>query len=82
MIYMRVRVLVKKKEGVLDIEGKAIAHALKNLHVGHLGEVTKGTFVELEFNGKKEDVKAFVEEACHKLLVNDVIETFEYEILN
>jgi phosphoribosylformylglycinamidine synthase len=72
---------VKKKEGVLDVEGKAVKNALLGLGVNGVNEVSKGIFLEVDFNGSEGEVSHFVKEACEKLLVNDVIETFEYEIL-
>jgi phosphoribosylformylglycinamidine synthase PurS subunit len=78
---MKIRVLVRKKQGVLDIEGKAVKNALTNLGMKGFEGVSKGMFLEFEFNGKESEVEGFVSEACEKLLVNDVIETFEYEIL-
>lgn len=78
---MKVRVLIQKKVGVLDVEGKAIKNALINNDIKNLGEVSKGTFVDIEFNGKESEVEAFVNKACSSLLVNDVIECFEYHIL-
>jgi phosphoribosylformylglycinamidine synthase PurS subunit len=78
---MKIRILIRKKEGVLDIEGKAVKNALTGLGIKGFNEVAKGMFLEIEFTGSEADVPSFVQEACEKLLVNDVIETFEYEIL-
>lgn len=78
---MKIRIFIKKKAGVLDIEGKAVKKALEELSFNNISDVKKGTLVEIEFNGKKEDIPAFVEKACAELLVNDVIESFEYEIV-
>jgi phosphoribosylformylglycinamidine synthase PurS subunit len=78
---MKVRVLIKKKEGVLDIEGKAIGNALLNLKMEGFESLAKGTFVEFDFNGKADEVENFVKNACQNLLVNDVIESYEYQVL-
>lgn len=78
---MKVRILIKNKEGVLDIEGKAIANALTNLGMQNFKNITKGTMVELEFTGKEEELPSFIKKACEELLVNDVIQTFEYQII-
>lgn len=78
---MRIRVFIKKKEGVLDIEGKAILKAMENLSFNNITDVKKGTLIEIEFNGKESEVEEFITKACHELLVNEVIESFEYEVV-
>lgn len=78
---MKIRILIRKKPGVLDVEGKAVKTALINLNFTQIGEVSKGYFVEIDYNGDKENVETFVKEAVSKLLANDIIETFEYHIL-
>lgn len=78
---MKIQILIKKKDGVLDIEGKAIKNALSNLGITQATDVLKGSVVEVEFSGKEGEVEAFVNEICEKLLVNDVIEKFEYKII-
>lgn len=81
IVSMKIRILIKKKSGVLDLEGKAIKNALSNLQFDNIEEVFKGSFIDIEFNGEKSEVENFVKKACESLLVNDVIETFEYQIL-
>lgn len=78
---MKIRIIVRKKVGVLDIEGKAVKTALQNLEIKNIADVSKGMFVEIDFTGSEAEVPSFVNEVCEKLLVNDVIESFEYEIL-
>ena len=78
---MKIRIIIRKKNGVLDIEGKAVKTALQNLEIKNISDVSKGMFVEIDFAGSEAEVPTFVKEVCEKLLVNDVIESFEYEIL-
>jgi phosphoribosylformylglycinamidine synthase len=78
---MKIRIIIRKKVGVLDIEGKAVKTALQNLEIKNISDVSKGMFVEIDFTGSEAEVPSFVNEVCEKLLVNDVIESFEYEIL-
>lgn len=78
---MKIRIIIRKKAGVLDIEGKAIKNALIDLHFSNINDVQKGIMIEIDFNGTEAEVPKFVQEVTEKLLVNDVIETFEYEIL-
>ncbi|MCW0180348.1 phosphoribosylformylglycinamidine synthase subunit PurS [Zavarzinia sp.] len=79
---MKARVHVTLKHGVLDPQGKAIAHALGSLGFGGVEDVRQGKFLELELAetdaGKaREQVKAM----CEKLLANTVIENYTIELL-
>lgn len=79
---MKARVHVTLKHGVLDPQGKAIAHALGSLGFGGVEDVRQGKFLELELAetdaGKARDqVKAM----CEKLLANTVIENYTIELV-
>lgn len=80
---MKVRILISLKKGVLDTQGKAIENAIaKNLNLDGVSEVRQGKVVELEIaKNSKEEVAKIVDEICDKLLVNQVIENYEYEVI-
>ena len=71
---MRVRVLVRPKEGILDPQGQAVERALPALGFAGVANVHVGRLVELD----AED-PARVGEMCERLLANPLIE--DYEIL-
>jgi phosphoribosylformylglycinamidine synthase subunit PurS len=78
---MKARVHVTLKAGVLDPQGKAIAHALGNLGFGGVGEVRQGKYIELEL-AETDPAKArdTVRAMCEKLLANTVIENYAIEV--
>lgn len=77
---MKVRVLVSLKPGVLDAQGRAIEHALRDLGYTQVSGVRTGKQVVLELAGDDpEQARALARELCEKLLANPVIE--QYEIL-
>lgn len=79
---MKARVFVMPKEGVLDPQGKAIAHALGNLGFSGVGEVRQGKVIELELDAASEGAaRAELEKMCQKLLANTVIESYRVEIV-
>ncbi len=79
---MRVRVIVELKEGVLDPQGKAVLGALRSLGFEGVSDVRVGKAIYLRFQGvPKERVGELVDEMCSKLLVNPVIETYSWEIV-
>jgi phosphoribosylformylglycinamidine synthase subunit PurS len=78
---MKARIHVTLKSGVLDPQGKAIAHALGNLGFDGIGEVRQGKYIEVELaETDKARARATVEQMCQKLLANTVIENYAIEI--
>jgi phosphoribosylformylglycinamidine synthase subunit PurS len=78
---MKARIHVTLKAGVLDPQGKAIAHALGNLGFSGIGEVRQGKYIEVELaETDKARARATVEQMCQKLLANTVIENYAIEI--
>jgi phosphoribosylformylglycinamidine synthase PurS subunit len=79
---MKARVFVMPKEGVLDPQGKAIAHALRTLGFSGIGEVRQGKVIDLEL-GETDPTRAraAIEEMCKKLLANTVIESYRVELV-
>ena len=78
---MRVSVTVMLKEGVLDPQGKAIAHALGTLGFTGVNDVRAGKVIVLDLTETDPDrAKAAAEEMARKLLANTVIERFAVEV--
>lgn len=87
---MRARVHVTLKPGVLDPQGKAIAHALEALGFDGVADVRQGKYIEIDLkdgSGGEESAGAAearakdrVSEMCEKLLANTVIENYRVEI--
>ena len=79
---MKARIHVTLKTGVLDPQGKAIAHALGNLGFSGIGEVRQGKYIEVELaETDKARARATVEQMCQKLLANTVIENYRVEVI-
>ena len=78
---MRATVTVMLKTGVLDPQGKAIAHALGTLGFEGVNDVRAGKVIEIELQeidpGR---AKAQAEDMARKLLSNGVIESFRVEV--
>ena len=79
---VRVRVLIKPKEGILDPQGQAVERALPALGFEDVSNVHVGRLVELEIaDGSSDEVTAQVREMCERLLANPLIESYEVEPL-
>ena len=78
---MKARVHVMLKHGVLDPQGKAIAHALGSLGFAGVNEVRQGKVIDLDLAESDPDrARAEVDEMCRRLLANTVIESYQIEI--
>jgi len=78
---LRVRVLIRPKEGILDPQGQAVERALPALGYQDVSNVHVGRLVELDVDGNG-DVEAQVREMCERLLANPLIESYEVQALD
>ena len=74
---MKVRVLVRPKEGILDPQGEAVRRALPALGFEGVKTVHVGRLVEMEVEKTDE-----VEGMCRRLLANPTIEEYEWEVVS
>jgi phosphoribosylformylglycinamidine synthase PurS subunit len=79
---MKAIVTVGLKPGVLDVQGKAVAGALKELGFGGVHDARVGKVIEIQLDGDLDPAtaEAQVKEMCEKLLANTVIESYRVEI--
>ena len=68
-------------KALLDPQGKAVSNSMKNVGLPEISGVRIGKHISLEVDAEnKEDAEKKVDEACRKLLANQITETFEYQI--
>ncbi len=79
---MIAKVYVTLKNGVLDVQGKAVKHSLETLGFNEVNDVRIGKFIELKLSDKiaHADAEKHVKEMCEKLLANTVIESYRVEL--
>ena len=71
---MKVRVLVRLKPGIMDVQGAAVKRALAGLGFSEIAELRIGKVIELELDETTPD-------ACARgqLLANPILEDFTIE---
>jgi phosphoribosylformylglycinamidine synthase subunit PurS len=79
---MRAIVTVGLKPGVLDVQGKAVAGALKELGFAGVEDARVGKRIEIQLDGNLDPAtaEAEVRQMCEQLLANTVIESYRVEI--
>ncbi len=78
---MRIKILIRLKNQILEPQGKVIEQSLKSLGFEEFSNIRQGKLIEIDLpdslNEKERSEK--IDAACKKLLVNEIIE--EYEVL-
>jgi phosphoribosylformylglycinamidine synthase subunit PurS len=71
---VKVRVLIRPKQGILDPQGQAVEDALHALGFRDVASVHVGRLIELEVEDPSQ-----VAEMCERLLANPLIEDYEVQ---
>jgi phosphoribosylformylglycinamidine synthase len=79
---VKARVHITLKTGVLDPQGKAIAHALGSLGFSGVEDVRQGKYIEIDLaDTDATAAKGRVESMCQKLLANTIVEDYKVELI-
>lgn len=75
------QVYVTPKPAILDPEGKAVASSLHSLGYLEVADVRLGKYIVVQLEGdSRASAESRVEEMCQRLLANDVIEDYRFEL--
>ena len=78
---MKATVRITLKPGVLDPQGKAVAHSLTNLGFEGVRDVRQGKYIEIDLaETDRGRARSLVEKMCGALLANPLIETYQVEL--
>jgi len=68
-------------KALLDPQGKAVSGSMKNLGLPEIANVRIGKHITLEIEASSKDAaSAKVDEACKKLLCNQIMEFYEFQV--
>jgi len=77
----KVEIDVMPLKNLLDPQGKAVTASMKNLGLPEIENVRIGKHISLSVEAEDEaTAKVKVEEACKKLLANEIMESYEIEL--
>ena len=78
---MKAKIVVTPKKAVVDPQGKTVQNALTQMGYKGIGAVHVGKYLEVELAGMEvEAARRQVDDACHRILSNPVIEDYRFEI--
>ncbi len=68
-------------KALLDPQGKAVTHGMKNLGFNEVSNIRVGKHITLEIEADSEKAAgARIDEACRKFLTNPIIESYEFRL--
>ena len=66
-------------KSLLDPQGKAVSASMQNVDLSEITDVRIGKHITLEIEAKNKEIAAAkVEEACKKMLCNQIMESYEF----
>lgn len=78
---VKAKIIITPKKAVLDPQGKTVQNALEHMGYKGVGAVHVGKYLEIELaDGDRETLRKQIDDACHRLLSNPVIEDYRFEI--
>ena len=83
--FIKARITVYPRPGILDPQGKAITGALARLGFDRVVDVRVGKSFEIVLEKGRKSVKSIekeLDQMCEKLLANTLIEDFHVELLD
>jgi phosphoribosylformylglycinamidine synthase PurS subunit len=76
---VKVNVIVKPKEAVLDPQGNAVRDAMRHLGMPEVRSVRIGKYMEIDVDGEELHLEKRLHGLCRDLLSNPVIEDYELQ---
>lgn len=77
----KAEITVMPLEALLDPQGKAVTGSMKNLGLQEITGVRVGKHITMEVEAKdKKTAEAKVDEACKKLLCNQIMESYKFSL--
>jgi phosphoribosylformylglycinamidine synthase subunit PurS len=77
---LKVRVLVRLKPGILDVQGAAVKRALGGLGFADVSDLRVGKVIEVDVDAPSAaEARTRVDEMCRTLLANPILEDYTLE---
>ena len=67
-------------KSLLDPQGKAVGSNMKNIGLSEIKEVRVGKHITLNIVASNKEAVNIVDQACKKILCNQIMESYEFSI--
>lgn len=80
-MHFRADITIMPHRALLDPQGKAVTSSMSNIGLPEISNVRVGKHIQLDITADSlESAEAKVNEACEKLLANQIMEVFEFTL--
>ncbi len=77
----KAKVLIKRRPSILDPQGKAVEKGAEHLGLKNIKDTRIGKYIEFIVDTQnKSTAENEVNEYCHKLLANPIMEDYEFSL--
>lgn len=74
-------ITITLRKSILDVQGKAVEHGIHSMGMTNVANVRIGKHVQLDIDAADEtEAKRITDEACRKILANQVMEDYSYTV--
>jgi phosphoribosylformylglycinamidine synthase subunit PurS len=74
-------ITITLRTSILDVQGKAVEHGIHSLGMSNVSNVRIGKHIELTIDAADEaEAGRITDEACRKILANQVMEDYTYTV--
>lgn len=75
------KIKITLRKSILDPQGKAVEHSIQSLGFKNILDTRIGKYVELKIDtNSDEEARLVTDEVCRKLLANQVMEDYVFEV--
>ncbi|MBE2218128.1 MAG: phosphoribosylformylglycinamidine synthase subunit PurS [Ignavibacteria bacterium] len=75
------KIKITLRKSILDPQGKAVEHSIQSLGFKNILDTRIGKYVELKIDtNSDEEARIVTDEVCRKLLANQVMEDYVFEV--
>lgn len=75
------KIYITLRDGILDVQGKTVEHALHSISFDTLSDLKIGKFIRLKAEAENIDAaRKLIDEACKQLIANPIIEDYQIDL--
>ena len=75
------KIYITLREGILDVQGKTVEHALHSISFDKINDLKIGKFIRLTAEAENKDSALnMINEACKQLIANPIIEDYQIDL--
>lgn len=75
------KIYITLRDGILDVQGKTVEHALHSISFNSLSDVKIGKYIRLSAEAENaEGAKSIIDDACKQLIANPIIEDYKIDL--